>query len=315
MGGNAFPAPTILIVARFPLNCVAGILRKHSGEFPVALLNQAVILQGEAGENHPAGGILDKALHRRFLVLVFILDLNSLIAVVNPGGAAEKDRRVILLRKIKRFLYHLIGFRHGGRVKNRNLRKLGKGSRILLGLGGNGAGVICHHHHQAALDPHIFKAHQGVRSHIEPHLLHGHHGPCAAVGRPRCHLHGSLLIDRPFHIDAAGIALRHGLQHLSRGSARISCHQLHPCRHGPQGNGFIAHQKFSVHNALLNNPFPEDQEKNHIALHQCKLNTYDVFSITLITKFCTFSFYCCPQPEQKRPLTRAASCLSSVLRV
>ena len=195
MGSNAFPGCVIAIAAVFPFDCVAGILRQHSRQFPVALFNEAVVLQGQARENHPAGGILHKALHGHVLVLLCVFDLDGLITVVHPGGAAEKDRRMILLGKIKSFLYHLIGFRHGGRVKDRHLGKLGKGPSVLLCLRRDRTGVICNHHHQAAFDTHVFQTHQGVRSDVQPNLLHGHHGPGAAIGRPCRQFHGSFLVD------------------------------------------------------------------------------------------------------------------------
>ena len=94
--------------------------------------------------------------------------------MIDPGGGPKKDRCLIFFRKCKGLLNHGIGLFYGAGIEDRNLGIGPEGPGILLGLGGDGAGIVRHEDHHASLYPDVFQAHQGVRGHIQTYLLHGH---------------------------------------------------------------------------------------------------------------------------------------------
>ena len=210
-----------------------------------------MILHGEPRENDPAGGILDESLRPVDRVLLRILHIDGLIAVVDAGGGAEEDRRAPFFGEIEGLLDHIVGFGDRGGIEDRHLREHTEGPGVLLGLGGNGPGVIRDHDHHSAFHADIFQAHERVGGHVKAHLLHGHEGPCARIGGAGGHFHAGLLVDGPLHVDIARIPLRDGLQHLRGGRSGIAGHQIDPGGDGPESDGFISHQEFFVHRFLF----------------------------------------------------------------
>ena len=206
-----------------------------------------MVLYRQPRENDPPGRIFHKPF--RFVDIVFprILDFQRLISMIHPRGSAKEYRRSIFFREVKSFLDHLISFTHGRRVKDRHFGKHCKRARILLCLGRDRTGVIRHKHDHAALHADVLQTHKGIGSHVQSDLLHGDQRPRACIGRACSHFHACLLIDRPLHINIAGVPLRDRLQHLRRRCPRISRDQVHSCRQGAESDGFISHQKLFMH--------------------------------------------------------------------
>ena len=183
-----------------------------------------MVFHGQLRKDHPSGRILYKALRLTNLIFLSVLDFQGLIAVIHSRRRAEDHRRAILFRYFKSLLDHLICIAHAARIEHGNLREHAKGPGILLRLRRNGAGIIRHEHHHAALDANVFKAHQRVGRHVQSHLLHGHHRTRPRIGRARRHFHGRLLVDGPFHVRPSAAALCDRLKHLRGRRSRISRH-------------------------------------------------------------------------------------------
>ena len=174
---------------------VPPIAGKHLAKLLIAGLDIDMCLIAEARENHPALRILHKALRHYLPVFLPVLDLYRGITVGHTGSAAEKYRRAVLLRILKGLLHHLVGLLHRRRIKARQLGKAGKMPGILLRLGGNRPRVICHQHYHAPLDAYVLKAHEGIRRHVQPHLLHGNQHPGSTISGTCPHFHGGLFVD------------------------------------------------------------------------------------------------------------------------
>ena len=244
-GSHAFAAPGT--GAFFRLNAIQRMGREDVLQLIVAHLDFPVIGKGKAGENDPAAAVFHKTLRRVYGVFLRILYADGGVSVGNPGGRPQKNGCLILFRQFKRFLHHLISFRRRRRIQQRHLGKSGKGTRVLLGLGGNGAGIIRHKHHETALYADIFQAHEGIGSDIQAHLLHGDKGTGARVGGAAGELHGGFLIHGPFHIDTFSAAFRHGFQYLCGRRARIAADQADPRSERTEGDGLISHHEFFMH--------------------------------------------------------------------
>ena len=165
----------------------------------------------------------------------------------NAGGRPEENRGVIFLGEGERLAHHIVCLLRGGRIEDRDLGERGKAAGVLLGLGGDGTGVVRNEDNQAALNPDIFQAHQRIGRHVEAHLLHGDQCPGAGIGRTGRHFHGGFFIDGPFHIDGIAAVFGNGFQNLGRGGAGIAADQVDTGRQRPHRDGFIPHQKGGMH--------------------------------------------------------------------
>ncbi len=68
-------------------------------------------------------------------------------------------------------------------IEHGQLREAGEAARVLLGLRRDGAGIVGHEQHHAALHAHVVQAHERVAGHVEPHLLAGEQAARAGIGR------------------------------------------------------------------------------------------------------------------------------------
>ena len=208
----------------------------------VTLFDLTVIEVGGAREDDPAHRILYKAL--RLMGNEAVRHLNVGTAVAYPGGGAEQHGSTILFRQFKGVLYHAVSLLGRGGVKDRQLSELGEPAGVLLRLGGDRPGVVRRDNDHAALYAHIRKAHQRVRSHVEPDLFHGDKGSCAGISGTRAHLEGSLFIYRPFNIDrAVFIVLGNSFKYFCRGCAGVAGDHIHPCVQSAEGNSLVTHKK------------------------------------------------------------------------
>ena len=229
-----------------------GVVHEVEGRVPqriaqrgVARLDLLVVQKGRPREDDPALRVLDKAL--RGLDAALVLDADRGAAVTDARGRPQEHGRLNLLGEVEGRAHHRIRLLRRGGVKDRQLGEHGERARVLLRLRGDGAGIVRHQHHHAALNAHVGQAHQRVRGHVQAHLLHGDHRPRAGIGRAGRRLHGGLFVDRPFHVDRAVVVLGHRLQHLGRGRARIARNKAHARVQRAQSDGLVAHEKFFRH--------------------------------------------------------------------
>ena len=237
MGGNALLTCGIC----FRIDPVAGIVGKDTFQFGIPLFHTDMILIGQLGKNHPLGGVFHKPLRRVDLIFCRIFHRDRSVAMTDSGRRAKQHRCVVTLRIGKRLLNHVIGFLHAGGVEAGQLGERRKPPRILFGLRGDRPGVVCHQYHHAAFDTNICQAHQRIRSHVQPHLLHGHHGSCTAVRRTGSQFHCRFFVCGPLHINAAVIVLGSRFQHLGRRRSGIAGNHVQTCRNGTHGNRSISH--------------------------------------------------------------------------
>ena len=82
--------------------------------------------------------------------------------VAYARGGAHDNGRMVALRDLECLLHHRVALLQVLRIEYGDLGERGKTARILLGLGGDGAGIIGDKQHQTALDAYIVKAHERV---------------------------------------------------------------------------------------------------------------------------------------------------------
>lgn len=82
------------------------------------------------------------------------------------GGGAHDNGRMVALRDFKCLLHHRVTLLQILRIEHGDLRKCGKAARVLLGLRGDGAGIIGDKQHQDALDAHVVEAHERVGGNV-----------------------------------------------------------------------------------------------------------------------------------------------------
>ena len=165
----------------------------------------------------------------------------------NACGRPEENRGMVFLGEGECFPHHVVCFLRGGRIEDGHLGEGRKTAGILLGLGGDGAGVVRNKDHQAAIYPDILQAHQRIGRHVQAHLLHGDQRPRAGTGCAGSHFHGGFFVDGPFHIDGIAAVFGNGFQDLGRGGAGIAADQVDTGRERPHCDGFIPHQKGGMH--------------------------------------------------------------------
>ena len=214
----------------------------HAGKTLVDLLMGGV---GALGEDDPLGILLEAFLRDRTgLGRVRYVKIGG--CVVDAGSGSEDDRRAVALGKVEGGLHHGKALVRGGRIEHRHLGKAGEPAGVLLGLGADGAGIVAHEQHQAALHAHVVHAEQGVGRNVQAHLLAGEQGAGAAVRCAAQQLQGRLFIGGPFHVHALGhtlgVELGHCFHQLGRGRSRVASHHPHACFQGGVGKGFVSHE-------------------------------------------------------------------------
>ena len=182
-----------------------------------ALVDLAVRLVGATREDDPLGIALETLLGHRAR-LGGVRHVEERRSVVDARGGPHDDGRAVALGQVEGGLHHgesLIG-RSG--VEHGQLGERRKAARVLLGLRRDGARIVGHEQHHAALHAHVVQAHERIARHVEAHLLAGEQAARAGVRRAGQQLERALLVRGPLHVDAArgsiGVQLRHRLDEL-----------------------------------------------------------------------------------------------------
>ena len=170
---------------------------------------------------------------------------------VSPGmGSAghppQQADDAELLRKIKGEARHLLRLLKGGRLEERQVRHPGKEAGILLVVARVRRRVVADHENQPRLDADEVDVEKEIARHVKPVLLHSAERPHPGIGAGGRHLQRHFLVDRPFHIKAAGFGDPGKVfdDVGGRGSG-IGRRHLHARFQSPAGDGLVAHeQKF-----------------------------------------------------------------------
>ena len=151
--------------------------RKRTARELGAYLGQALVdvvmrRKRASRENNPLG-IAHETLfgHRARHCVVGHVEKRRCVA--DARGGTHDNRRVVALGKLERLLHHGKTLFGGRWIKHGHFREGRIATRVLLGLGRDGTGIIGHVQHHAALDTHVIHAHQRVTCHVHTHLLAG----------------------------------------------------------------------------------------------------------------------------------------------
>ncbi len=220
---------------------IACDLRQALVDFPMAL-------ERALGEDNPLRVAL-KAFGLARLGFLGNVDIGR--GMADSRGGAHDNRRAVLLGKVVGSAHHGAALLGRCRVEHRHLRELGEAAGVLLGLRRDGARVVGHVEHGAALHAHVVQRHKRVTGNIQAHLFAGVQGARTGVGSASQQLQRRLFVGRPFNMHALGAPGRvfggDGLYHLGRRSARIARAYAHARFEGSMGKGLVALQEFFRH--------------------------------------------------------------------
>ena len=171
--------------------------------------------------------------------------------MADARGGTHDDRRAVALGQVERLLDHGEPLFGRGGVEHRHLGEIAETARVLLGLGGDGAGIVGDVEHEAALDAHVVEAHERVARHVEAHLLAGEQAARTGIRSAGEQLERRLLVGRPLHMHAVRAALRmelgDHLDELGRRRAGISRHDAHARLERRRRERLVRHQEFLGH--------------------------------------------------------------------
>jgi len=165
-----------------------------------------------------------------------------LAGMADPGGGTDHDRQTKGLGELEGDAGQLLCLQGGGGIENRDLGHHGHHPRILFRLGGMGAGIVGRDHHEAADRAEIGGTHEGIGSHVEPHLLHGGGSPQSALAGSIGDLEGDLFVDRPFDMHDRACGLLPGLHRREDFRCRragIRCRNSAAMLHQTAGQGLV----------------------------------------------------------------------------
>ena len=244
------------------------------------LVDLAVRLVGAAREDDPLGIALE-ALGRHGARVGGIGHVEERGRVVDARGGPHDDGRAVALGQVEGGVHHGEALVGRGRIQHGHLREGGEAARVLLGLRRDGARVVGHEQHEAALHAHVVQAHERVGRHVEPHLLAGEQAARAGVGGAGQQFERRLLVGGPLHVHAsrgAGrVKLRHRLDELGRRRAGVARRHAHARLERRVRERLVSHQKFLRHMRLAcfgtRWPLPGQQRKECAANYPYKCFT------------------------------------------
>ena len=118
-------------------------------------------------------------------------------AVGQAGDQAQDDREPHRLAVVEGLPRHVVGVLLGRRLEAGDLGELGVPAGVLLVLRAVHPRVVGHRADQAPVDPGRGGVYEGVRRHVEAHVLHRDQRPAARVGHAEGLLVGHLLVGGP----------------------------------------------------------------------------------------------------------------------
>ncbi len=216
------------------------------------LVDLAVTLVRTLGEDDPLRVALEALGLAR---LGFRSDVDVGRGMADARGGTHDNGGAVLLGKVVGGGHHGAALLWRCRVEHRHLRERGEAAGVLLGLRGDGARVVGHVEHSAALHAHVVQRHQRVAGNVQAHLLAGVQGSRTGIGRAGKQLQCRLLVRGPFHVHALGAPRRmlggDGLYHLGRRRTWIARAHTDARFEGSMGEGLVALQKFFWHGRSL----------------------------------------------------------------
>ena len=111
---------------------------------------------------------------------------------------------------------------------------------VLLVLGRMEAGIVGGYHHQPAGHAGVGGGEQGVRGHIQAHMLHGGQAAGPADGAADGDFQRDLLVAGPLGVDIVFIVCAQGFHDLGAGRAGIGGGDGHASLPGASGDGLVA---------------------------------------------------------------------------
>ena len=207
-----------------------------------ALLHHRVAALGVAGHHDVLGPVLLVGLLGNVRPLPGV---HHGLGVADPGAHLQQHRRVELLGELIGQLGELQGLGGVAGLQHGELGGHGVVAGVLLVLGRVHPRVVGHADDHPGVDAGVGDGKQGVRRHVEPHVLHAAEAPLSRQGGAEGRFHGHLLVGGPLRVDLG--VLGGGLGDLRAGGAGIAGDKGASRLVEPSGNGFVAqHQSFHV---------------------------------------------------------------------
>ena len=166
-------------------------------------------------------------------------------------GGAHQHGSLIFLRQLVGGAHHLASLLGCCRVEHRHLGEGRKTTRILLGLGRNGARIVGHVQNSAAFHAHIIQRHQGIAGNVQAHLFAGIQRARARIGCTCQQFQSRLFVRGPLNMNAfgatGGMFFGHRFDDLGRRRAWVSGAHAHARLEGGMGECFVTRQEFFCH--------------------------------------------------------------------
>ena len=169
----------------------------------------------------------------------------------HAGGGTHDNRGAVTFGKGEGLAHHVHALFHVGGVEHGNLGEVREPAGVLLGLAGNGAGVVGHEQHAAAFHAHVIQAQERIARNVQTHLLAGEQRARTRIGSAGQKLERSLLVRGPFDMHAlraaCGMQLGDGFHNLAGRGAGVSGDNAHAGFERGMGEGLVAHQQSGSH--------------------------------------------------------------------
>ena len=213
------------------------------------ILPDGIVFLVQFGMIHPnVGGKADPAPDiffeiRRPVQGEDLSELHILPAVIHPARGAQHYGNMVGFRKSIRIENHALRLLRRGGIETGNLGIHGKITAVLLGLRAMRPRIVRHRKQKPTFKLEMSHAHESVRRHVEPHLLHDRTGAFSREGCRSSHLESHFFVGAPLH-GGLGFQLVRILGHrrkdLRGRSSRIGHGDFASRLHNSPGNGFIA---------------------------------------------------------------------------
>ena len=163
----------------------------------------------------------------------------------HPGGGAQQHRHIKALGDLKGRPGKVQTFLRIRRLQHGQPGGTGIVTVVLLILGGMHAGIVGGDDDEATAHAVVGRSKNGIRRHIDAHMLHGADASDAGDGSAVGHLRSHLFVGRPFAVKGVFI-LGEGFKHLCAGRAGICGADFDACFICAPGNGLVAGKERSV---------------------------------------------------------------------